>query len=157
MTTPSPKRVGNVETLKSTTFLLPMRILIRPSWGRRFSAMSISDMILRRDSTVPCSDFGTVWTSRHFPSTRYRIRTRSARGSTWMSEALWRTPSLMIESTSRTTGAPTEVYSPSYCSRSTTWPSAGVKLGAARKASGSMPAKTDMPFLIFSPPLSGDR
>ncbi len=39
----------------STSFFLPLssltRILIRPSWGRRFSAMSMFDRILTRETT----------------------------------------------------------------------------------------------------------
>ena len=39
----------------STSFFLPLsrrrRILMRPSWGRRFSAMSMFDRILTREMT----------------------------------------------------------------------------------------------------------
>ena len=52
MTIFSPKSVGRHETRKSMSFELPLsanRILMRPSWGRRFSAMSSFAMILMRD------------------------------------------------------------------------------------------------------------
>ena len=52
MTIFSPKSVGRQETRKSMSFGLPSswkRILMRPSWGRRFSEMSSLAMILMRD------------------------------------------------------------------------------------------------------------
>ncbi len=52
MTIFSPKSVGRQDTRKSISFCCPSswkRILMRPSCGRRFSAMSSFDMILMRD------------------------------------------------------------------------------------------------------------
>ena len=52
MTIFSPKSVGRQETRKSMSFGSPLswkRILMRPSCGRRFSAMSSFDMILMRE------------------------------------------------------------------------------------------------------------
>ncbi len=53
MTIFSPKSVGSTETRKSISFGWPFslkRILMRPSCGSRFSAMSSFDMILMRDA-----------------------------------------------------------------------------------------------------------
>ena len=52
MTIFSPKSVGRQDTRKSISFVWPLsakRILMRPSWGRRFSAISSLAMILTRD------------------------------------------------------------------------------------------------------------
>ena len=52
MTIFSPKSVGRHETRKSMSLVAPLswkRILMRPSCGNRFSAMSSLDMILMRD------------------------------------------------------------------------------------------------------------
>ena len=52
MTIFSPKSVGRHETRKSMSFEWPLsekRILMRPSCGSRFSAMSSFAMILMRD------------------------------------------------------------------------------------------------------------
>ena len=52
MTIFSPNSVGSTETRKSISFGAPFslkRILMRPSCGSRFSAMSSFDMILMRD------------------------------------------------------------------------------------------------------------
>ncbi len=52
MTIFSPKSVGRHDTRKSMSRLTPWswnRILMRPSCGRRFSAMSSLDMILMRE------------------------------------------------------------------------------------------------------------
>ncbi len=46
ITTPSPKREGSVDTLKSTTLFLPILSLIRPSWGTLLSEISSPDIIL---------------------------------------------------------------------------------------------------------------
>ena len=53
MTIFSPNSVGRTETRKSISFGTPFslkRILMRPSCGSRFSAMSSFDMILMRDA-----------------------------------------------------------------------------------------------------------
>ncbi len=52
MTIFSPNSVGRHETRKSISLLVPLslkRSLMRPSCGRRFSAMSSLAMILMRD------------------------------------------------------------------------------------------------------------
>ena len=52
MTIFSPKSVGSTDTRKSISFCEPLslnRILMRPSCGSRFSAMSSFAMIFRRD------------------------------------------------------------------------------------------------------------
>ncbi len=52
MTIFSPKSVGRQDTRKSISLVAPAsanRILMRPSCGSRFSAMSSFAMILRRD------------------------------------------------------------------------------------------------------------
>ena len=53
MTIFSPNSVGRTETRKSISLAAPLslkRILMRPSCGRRFSAMSSFDMILMRET-----------------------------------------------------------------------------------------------------------
>ncbi len=49
MTIFSPKSVGSTDTRKSISRPLPIFSLMRPSCGRRRSAMSSEDMILIRD------------------------------------------------------------------------------------------------------------
>ena len=49
MTTFSPKSVGRTETRKSMSRFLPSLSLMRPSCGRRRSAMSSFAMILMRE------------------------------------------------------------------------------------------------------------
>ena len=49
----SPNRVGQVLTRKSIALFLEMRILIRPSWGIRRSAVSIRDITLTRAESLP--------------------------------------------------------------------------------------------------------
>ncbi len=86
MTIFSPKAVGSVETRSSISF--PSRsVLMRPSWGRRFSAMSIRHMVLRREVMARLTRRGTRWISCSTPSMRKRIMACSRLGSTWMSEA----------------------------------------------------------------------
>src|ERR1051325_2549018 len=48
MHTFSPNAVGSVET-RSSISLPSCSVLMRPSWGRRFSAMSMRHMVLRRE------------------------------------------------------------------------------------------------------------
>ena len=80
-------------------------IRIRPSWGRRRSAMFSSAMILMREVTAARRRLGGVSASNSTPSIRYRTRRASSNGSMWTSEA----PALIAFSirrfTSRTTGA----------------------------------------------------
>ena len=104
MTTDWPCEVGRMLTRRSMS-LPAAKILIRPSWGRRFSAMSICPMILRRLTIEPRRRRGAESRSIRTPSIRYRMRTRSANGSMWMSEARSETASWMIRWTSRMTGA----------------------------------------------------
>ena len=65
MTIFSPKSVGRQDTRKSMSFADPLsakRILMRPSWGSRFSAMSSFDMILMRDVMASRNFIGGVMT-----------------------------------------------------------------------------------------------
>ncbi len=63
ITTFSPNRVGQTETRKSISLPLPSLSLMRPSWGSRRSAMSSSDMILRREMMAFLSFMGGFITS----------------------------------------------------------------------------------------------
>jgi hypothetical protein len=65
---------------------------MRPSCGRRFSAMSSFDMTLMRDTTSGATARFDCSTSRSTPSTRKRTTRRFSNGSMWMSEALSFTP-----------------------------------------------------------------
>jgi hypothetical protein len=59
MTIDSPWLVGMVETRRSMEVRpSPVRIWMRPSCGRRFSAMLMFDMILIRLTMAACSFFG---------------------------------------------------------------------------------------------------
>ncbi len=86
----SPHSVGRHETrksrsrLRSSTFIL---ILMRPSCGRRFSAMSSLAMILTRDVSGSFSFMGSAITLYRMPSMRKRTRNSFSYGSMWMSEA----------------------------------------------------------------------
>ena len=60
---------------------------MRPSWGLRFSAMSMLAMIFRRLIRGPARCSGCSATGRSTPSTRNRTRSPAWEGSTWMSEA----------------------------------------------------------------------
>ena len=65
MTIFSPKSVGRTETRKSISFGTPFslkRILMRPSCGSRFSAMSSFAMILMRDAIASRSFIGGLMT-----------------------------------------------------------------------------------------------
>ncbi len=65
MTTFSPKSVGRHDTRKSISFGIPFslkRILMRPSCGSRFSAMSSFAMILTRDTIESRSFIGGFMT-----------------------------------------------------------------------------------------------
>jgi len=63
ITTFSPNSVGQTETRKSISLPLPSLSLMRPSWGRRRSEMSSSDMILRREMMAFLSLMGGFITS----------------------------------------------------------------------------------------------
>ncbi len=69
ITTFSPKTVGSVETLRSTS-RKPCFMVNRPSWGRRLSAMSMFDMILIREPMAICKAFAGEMTSWSTPSIR---------------------------------------------------------------------------------------
>ena len=85
ITTFSPKAVGSVETRSSIS--LPSRsVLIRPSCGRRFSAMSIRHIVFSLEVMARFTSLGTRWISWSTPSMRKRIRACSRLGSMWMSE-----------------------------------------------------------------------
>ena len=71
----------------------------RPSWGRRFSAMSMPAMILRRAIRPSWTHLGRSITSFNRPSRRWRMRTPFSIGSTCTSEA----PALMALFTTRST------------------------------------------------------
>ncbi|MPN14229.1 hypothetical protein SDC9_161555 [bioreactor metagenome] len=67
----SPWALGRVET-RTSMARVPRRRLMRPSCGRRFSAMSRSAMIFRREISAACSARLGCTTSRSVPSTRKR-------------------------------------------------------------------------------------
>ena len=67
----SPCALGRVLT-RTSTARVPMRRLMRPSCGKRFSAMSSSAMIFRREISAACSARLGCTTSRSEPSTRKR-------------------------------------------------------------------------------------
>src|ERR1043165_8063345 len=60
---------------------------MRPSCGRRFSAMSMRHIVLRREVMARLTSFGTRWISCSTPSMRKRITAFSRSGSMWMSLA----------------------------------------------------------------------
>ena len=67
----SPWALGRVLT-RTSTARVPMRSEIRPSWGKRRSAMSSSAMIFKREISAACSARLGCTTSRKLPSTRKR-------------------------------------------------------------------------------------
>ena len=86
MTTFSPKAVGSVETRSSTS--RPSRsVLMRPSWGLRFSEMSMRDSIFTRETMGGCTPAGSVYTGCSTPSMRRRTSEVSRLGSMWISDA----------------------------------------------------------------------
>ena len=82
----SPCAVGTVATRMSTSLPAIFR-RIRPSWGRRFSAMLRPAMILTRATMLGWWALGARFTSCNTPSTRLRMITSLSPGSTWMSLA----------------------------------------------------------------------
>ena len=70
MTTFSPQSVGSTETRKSISRPLPSFSLMRPSCGRRRSAMSSDAMILMRLVIAFFSLSGGVISSASTPSMR---------------------------------------------------------------------------------------
>ncbi len=80
MTMLSPNMVGSTDTRRSTG-LPPTTSSMRPSWGRRRSAMSRLDMTLIREAMAMamCRGGGTI--SYSTPSMRYRILNSVSNGS----------------------------------------------------------------------------
>ena len=62
ITTFSPNAVGSVDTRSSISLLL-CSVLMRPSCGLRFSAMSIRHMVLSREVMARLTSLGTRWIS----------------------------------------------------------------------------------------------
>ena len=90
MTTFSPNCVGTDETRRSRSrerSSTRSRILMRPSWGSRFSEMSSFAMILRREMSGSRVRIGSAMMLCRMPSTRNRTRNSFSYGSTWMSDA----------------------------------------------------------------------
>jgi hypothetical protein len=116
---------------------------MRPSCGRRFSAMSSFDMTLMRDTTSAATARRDCSTSRSTPSTRNRTTSRFSNGSMWMSDALSLTACVRIALISLMIGAWSSLSSRSdgsgrSCAR---W---------ARSVSSSMPPTICM--AVFVPP-----
>ena len=85
-TTRSPLPEGRVET-RTSTARPATRSEIRPSCGRRFSAISRRAMTLIRDTSNGASTLCGSSTSRNTPSQRNRTTSRFSKGSMWISEA----------------------------------------------------------------------
>ena len=86
MTRDSPQAAGRVETRRSTSWP-DMRMVWRPSCGRRRSPISMPDKSFSREQTASNPVRGPVRTVCNMPSTRIRMLKRSSNGSTWISEA----------------------------------------------------------------------
>ena len=84
MTIFSPNNVGRHETRKSISLVWPLsakRILMRPSCGSRFSAMSSFAMIFNRDVIASRNFMGGAMTLYRMPSMRKRTRNSFSYGS----------------------------------------------------------------------------
>ena len=114
-TTRSPCPEGMVETRTSTARPAIFR-LMRPSCGRRFSAISRRDITLTRETTRGATARRDCSTSRSTPSTRKRITKRFSNGSMWMSEAFSLTAWVSTALMSRMMGASSSLSSRSACS-----------------------------------------
>ena len=101
----SPKIVGSTETRKSMSWPGPNLSLMRPSCGRRRSAMSSCAMTLMREVMAFFSFSGGFMISSSTPSTRKRTRNIFSNGSRWMSLARRLMALVRMALTSRTTGA----------------------------------------------------
>ena len=78
ITTRSPCPVGSVDT-RTSTGRPAIRSMMRPSCGKRFSAISSSAITLTRETIAACSErFGST-TSRNVPSTRNRTSDRRSK------------------------------------------------------------------------------
>ncbi len=78
---------------------------MRPSCGRRFSAMSMPPMIFMRATNPSWTHFGRSITSFNNPSRRCRTTTLFSVGSMWMSLARLLSALLMTRSTRSMIGA----------------------------------------------------
>ena len=85
----SPKAVGSVERRISISSPPGLRVLMRPSCGRRFSTTSMRPSSLTRAVMAFITPGGTWYTGCSTPSMRKRITPWSRRGSRWMSLARW--------------------------------------------------------------------
>ena len=85
-TTRSPCPVGSVETRTSTGRPAILSV-IRPSCGKRFSAISSCAMTLMRDTMAACKERRGSRMSRKMPSTRKRTNARCSKIWKWISEA----------------------------------------------------------------------
>ena len=127
-TTRSPKPVGTSET--RTSMSRPAtRSRMRPSCGRRRSAMSSPAMIFTRAARVACTRAGGARTPWRMPSMRNRTAVVRSKGSRWMSLAPAFTASKRSAFTSRMTGAS------SPASRRSRDPSEGACRGSAPSGS----------------------
>ncbi|MPN06408.1 hypothetical protein SDC9_153664 [bioreactor metagenome] len=86
MTMLSPLITGIV-LMRMSISRRPIRKLVRPSCGRRLSAMFSSPISLMREAMAGNCDRGALMISVRTPSTRQRTATLSSPGSMWMSEA----------------------------------------------------------------------
>ena len=100
----SPCPVGRVET-RTSTGLPPTRRVMRPSCGKRFSAMSSCAMILMREMSEPWIALRGRTTSRRLPSMRKRTTEVCSNGSMWMSDAPSRSACVSSALIMRMTGA----------------------------------------------------
>ena len=135
-TTDSASTSGSTTTRRSMwrpSIVRPMR----PSWGRRRSAMSRFARILIRETTELTIRLGTCAASSITPSTRKRTWKPSVSGSKWTSDAPCSTAWAMIERTSLMVGAS------SADSRSSTRSSA-VGCSSFSTASSTAPSRLDM-------------
>ena len=110
----SPCAEGSVET-RTSTARVPIRREMRPSCGRRFSAMSRSAMIFSREISAACSARLGCTTSRNVPSMRKRTEDVRSYGSMWMSLAPSRAACVSSAFSMRMMGA-----SPALSSKSST-------------------------------------
>ena len=106
----SPCELGSVLT-RTSTARVPMRREMRPSCGRRFSEMSSSAMIFRREINAACKARLGCTTSRSAPSTRKRTLLCRSYGSMWMSLAPSRAACVSKALSMRMMGASSEVSS----------------------------------------------
>ena len=100
----SPKIVGRDDTRRSISRSASVAV-IRPSWGRRRSAMSSCAMIFTRERMAASMGLGGAIMSWSTPSIRYRTWKASSPGSRWMSDARLAIASARTRLTRRTTGA----------------------------------------------------